>query len=213
MGGMCVQDGQKMLLIGDSITDCGRRGDAAPLGAGYVAFLVDLVTAKYPERAIDFVNRGIGGNTVLDLTARWDADCLAERPDWLSVMIGINDLHRTLGGVHELPPRAYRQHYDRLLERVAAETDARLVLLDPFYMTTEAHADEAQKTVLGLLPAYIEVVHDLAAKYGARLTSTQDMFESQLRHRPPTTFCGEPVHPNRTGHMLIACELLRTLEA
>ena len=213
MGGLCVQDGQKMVLIGDSITDCGRRGDAAPLGAGYVAFFVDMVTAKYPERGVDFVNRGIGGNTVLDLTGRWEEDCLAERPDWLSVMIGINDLHRTRGGVHDLPPDVYRERYDRLLEQVAAATDARLVLLDPFYMITRADADEAQKTVLGLLPRYIEVVHDLAAKYGARLVCTQEMFERQLRHRPWTTFCGEPVHPNRTGHMLIAWELLRTLEA
>ena len=46
MGDLCVQDGQTMVLIGDSITDCGRRApEAAPFGNGYVAFFIDLVNA------------------------------------------------------------------------------------------------------------------------------------------------------------------------
>jgi lysophospholipase L1-like esterase len=212
MGELCVADGQKMVLIGDSITDCGRRDAAAPLGTGYVSLFVDLVMAKYPGRAIDFVNRGIGGNTVLELAARWEADVVAERPDWLSVMIGINDLHRTLGGVHDLPPETYRKLYTALLQRAADAAGPQLVLLEPFYMITEAEADEAQRVVLGLLPGYIEVVHELAEQFGARLVRTQPMFEEQLRHRPFTAFCAEPVHPNRTGHLLIAWELLRTME-
>ena len=213
MSGFCVQDGQKMVLIGDSITDCGRRAEAAPLGSGYVAFFADLATARHPERDIRFVNRGIGGNTVLDLAGRWEADVVAERPDWLSVMIGINDLHRTLGGAQALPPPAYREHYTRLLERASEAAGPKLVLLDPFYMITEAEAAGPQKTVLDVLPGYIEVVHGLAERFGARRVRTHDMFQAQLRHRPFTAFCGEPVHPNRTGHVLIACELLETMEA
>lgn len=213
MGDLCVQDGQKMVLIGDSITDCGRRElSGGPLGNGYAAFFVDLVTAKYPERKIRFVNKGISGNTVLDLEARWGADVVAERPNWLSVMIGINDLHRTLNGVFDIPPAVYRERYAPLLEQAAERCGARLVLLEPFYMITEREADAAQKVVLNLLPGYIQVVHELAEKFGARLVRLQDMFERHLRHRPFTAFCAEPVHPNRTGHMLIAWELLATLE-
>jgi lysophospholipase L1-like esterase len=208
----CVADGQKMVLIGDSITDCGRRGDAAPLGCGYVAFFTDLVTARHPERNIAFVNRGIGGNTVLELDARWGEDLIAERPDWVSCMVGINDLHRTLNGVHDLPPARYREIYDRLLQQAVDETGANLLLLDPFYMITEAETNDAQATVLGIIPGYIDVVHELAEKFDARLVRTHDMFARQLQHRPFTTFCDEPVHPNRTGHMLIAHELLKTME-
>ncbi|MBM4041990.1 MAG: SGNH/GDSL hydrolase family protein [Planctomycetes bacterium] len=220
MSAFPIQDGETMVLIGDSITDCGRRDPAAaPFGNGYVALFIDLVTARYPERRIRFVNKGISGNTVLDLEARWDADVLAERPDWLSVMIGINDLHRTLNGVFDIPPAIYRERYTRILTRVAAPVAGnglplapQLILLEPFYMITESEADAAQKVVLGLLPGYIEVVHDLAERFGARLVRLQDMFQRQLRHRPFTAFCGEPVHPNRTGHLLIAHGLLRTLE-
>ncbi len=213
MGDFCVQDGQTMVLIGDSITDCGRRNpDGAPLGNGYVAFFTDLVTARWPDRDIRFVNKGIGGNTILDLAGRWDDDVLAERPDWLSVMIGINDLHRTLNGVFDIPPQVYREHYARLLGQVVEQVGPRLVLLEPFYMMTGAEASEAQQVVLGLLPPYIEVVHEMAERFGARLCRTHEMFARQLEHRPSAAFCAEPVHPNRTGHLLIAWELLSTLE-
>lgn len=37
---------------------------------------------------------GIGGNTILDLAVRWERDVLDRRPDWLSVIIGINDVWR-----------------------------------------------------------------------------------------------------------------------
>jgi lysophospholipase L1-like esterase len=213
MSDLCVKDGQTMVLIGDSITDCGRAGEAAPLGSGYVAFFVDLVMARHPQRKIAFINKGIGGNTTLDLTERWEADVLALRPGCLSVMIGINDLHRTLDGLFDIRPEIYRDRYTQLLERFASAVGSELVLIDPFYMITEAEADERQKTVLRLLSQYIEVVHDLAERFDARLVRTQEMFQKQLRYRPFTTFCAEPVHPNRTGHVLIAAELLKAMEA
>jgi len=209
-----IQHGQTMVLIGDSITDCGRREPSlGPLGNGYVAFFVDLVAAKYPERAVRFVNKGIGGNTVLDLEARWEADVVAERPDWLAVMIGINDLHRTLDGIFVIPPSVYRERYERILQRAVGALSPELVLLEPFYMILERDANDYQRRVLGVLPGYIEAVHELAGKFGARVVRLQDMFERQLQHRPYTAFCGEPVHPNRTGHLLIAWELLTALEA
>jgi lysophospholipase L1-like esterase len=212
MGDLCLANGQTMVLLGDSITDGGRRVEAPPLGSGYVAFFTDLVMAKYPERRLRFLNEGISGNTVLDLTQRWKTDAIAHRPDWLSVLIGINDLHRTLDGLFDLPPDRFRRLYTALLERIRDEVGSRLILLEPFYMITEAEADPRQRTVLGLLPGYLEVVHDLAGAFDARLVRTHQMFQNQLRYRPFRTFCAEPVHPNRTGHLLIAWELLRTLE-
>jgi lysophospholipase L1-like esterase len=128
-------------------------------------------------------------------------------------MIGINDLHRTLDGIFVIPPSVYRERYERILQRAAGALSPELVLLEPFYMILERDANDYQRRVLGVLPGYIEAVHELASKFGARLVRLQDMFEAQLHHRPYTTFCAEPVHPNRTGHMLIAWELLATLEA
>jgi lysophospholipase L1-like esterase len=126
---------QKIVLIGDSITDCGRRNEPfAPYGAGYVHFVRALLLARYPELGLEVVNRGIGGNTVRDLARRWDEDVIAEEPDWLSVKIGINDVWRTMTGrqAEAVPLEEYRTTYHGLLERTRRETPARLILMEPY---------------------------------------------------------------------------------
>ena len=94
MNNLLFQSGDKVLFIGDSITDCGRRDAHAPLGHGYVRKITELITAKYPERDISYVNKGIGGDIVEGLENRWDVDVIDEAPKWLSVKIGINNASR-----------------------------------------------------------------------------------------------------------------------
>ncbi|MFC1461708.1 GDSL-type esterase/lipase family protein, partial [Verrucomicrobiota bacterium] len=92
-----LKKGEKILFIGNSITDCGRRDVAAPLGSGYVKFVSDMLIMREPEKRVTIINKGIGGDVVPGLLARWKDDVLRHRPDWLSIKIGINDLHRFLG--------------------------------------------------------------------------------------------------------------------
>ena len=52
---MKLQDGQTVVFIGDSITDCGRArpiGQYGGLGEGYVAFVDSLLKVSYPQRRI-----------------------------------------------------------------------------------------------------------------------------------------------------------------
>ena len=64
------KDGQTVLFMGDSITDCGRRDFAAPYGNGYAQAIITRIESEYPDRHITWYNRGISGNTVPDLVAR-----------------------------------------------------------------------------------------------------------------------------------------------
>lgn len=96
---MKIQANSKLLMIGDSITDCGRArpiADAASygLGDGYVNLLNAFFTANSPQSRLRIINMGTSGNTVRDLAARWQSDVIALNPDWLSIMIGINDVWR-----------------------------------------------------------------------------------------------------------------------
>ncbi len=52
------KSGQKVIFIGDSITDCDRRDNFISSGNGYVKMVVDLIVARYPERKIVFFNEG-----------------------------------------------------------------------------------------------------------------------------------------------------------
>lgn len=214
MGDLCVKDGQKLLFIGDSITDCGRRGDRAPFGDGYVSLFIDLVTAHLPKRRITYINRGIGGNRVTDLRERWRDDVILNRPDWLSVKIGINDLHSFLRRAdNAVSPERFREVYDSILAEARRETKAKVVLIDPFYVSVDRSGQTFRSQVLEVLPRYIKVVHDLSKKYGTRLVRTHDVFQNHLKYRGSEAFCPEPVHPSRAGHLVIATELFKVMTA
>ena len=88
---MKIHANSTLLMIGDSITDCGRVRPVADsvggdLGNGYVALIHAIFSATCPQRHIRIRNTGISGNTVRDLTARWQSDVLDLKPDWVSII-------------------------------------------------------------------------------------------------------------------------------
>jgi lysophospholipase L1-like esterase len=229
-GGFQFLEGQRVVFAGDSITDCGSRSPAiraglrqylssvlrrlagratgAPFGNGYVRQTVDLITARYPDRALTLWNAGVAGNTVLDLERRWDADVLQQDPDWISILVGINDIVHTVGEHPEraIPVEQYGRAYRRLIEQSIEQTGARLILIDPFFISTDQ-----DEPIMKLLPEYLETVRGLAAEFGALHVRTHSAFQHALRFHPPARFCPEPVHPNLAGHHLITQELLRAI--
>ena len=204
MSEVWMKHGTTMLFIGDSITDCGRRDAEAPFGNGYMSIYRDAVIAHHPERAIRYLNKGIGGNRISDLRERWRDDVLLLRPDRLSIKIGINDLH---SGLRENPdavsPELFAEIYDELLALTSTELGCPVVLLTPFYIAKDADRDPERIQVLELIPRYIETVEAMSAKYGTRLVRLHDLFQEHLKYREADDFCPEPVHPNHTGHVVI----------
>ena len=211
--GLKIKSGETILFIGDSITDCGRRGAERPLGSGYVKFFNDLLTLREPEKRIDIINKGIGGDNVVGLRNRWSDDVLRHRPQWLSIKIGINDLHTALRqDPNSITPRKYRDAYDEILARTrAALPKCRILLIDPFYISTERAKTSVRRDVMDLLPKYIGTVHAMSRKYKTRLVRTHDCFQKLLKYYEPDVFCGEPVHPNLTGHLMIAEQVYAAL--
>ena len=209
MSDFWIEGGETMLFIGDSITDCGRRGAEAPLGSGYVSLFAEMATARYPECAIQYINKGIDGNKVSDLVERWRDDVLFHEPDRLSIKIGINDLHSHLRGFEgAVSPELFAELYDEVLAVTQQELGCPVVLLTPFYISRDQSGQTLQSQVLELLPRYIETVEALSEKYGTRLVRLQEVFAQQLAHREADVFCPEPVHPNRGGHLVIAEALM-----
>lgn len=210
MAELVWQAGQTILFCGDSITDCGRRDAQAPLGGGYVRQVVDLVRGRYPDRPLQFINTGVSGDCVDDLQARWQRDVMDHQPDWVAVMIGINDLHRTLGDIKHLPPAEFEPRYRDILDRTVA-AGARLLLIDPFYLSLEHGRMNHEGEVLHRLDGYLEVVERLAGDYHALHCRTQARWLPILREHPPEVWCPEPVHPNVHGHLVIAQMVLETV--
>jgi lysophospholipase L1-like esterase len=201
-----IKGGETVLFIGDSITDCGRMGPHRPLGDGYVRMFRDLAIAREPEKKIIVINKGISGHKVFQLRDRWIDDVLRHKPDWLSVKIGINDLHALLGNYQEsMSPERYGEIYDNLLALTRQRLPrCRVLLIDPFYISQDRNPNSFRKQVLDLLPKYLAIVHALSRKYHTRLVRTHELFQRLLKHHDPDVFCPEPVHPNPTGHLMIA---------
>ena len=215
-----VRNGQTFLMIGDSITDCGRTKDVAPYGLGYVRAFMDIVAKRHPDLDVNWINEGMDGHNVHNLRARWHKDVLDIRPDWLSIMVGINDAAGRRAEPLDSAVALFRTDYVEILRQLRSFSP-RIALIDPFLIATPEFLVDAD-AVLGKafytpiaerLSAYIAVVDELADDVGALHVRTHQMFSEQLRYRPPEYFCSDsdPVHPNPTGHLMIAMELYDTL--
>ena len=205
------KNGATIVFIGYSITDCGRRDQFFPYGNGYAKMVIDLVTACYPEKSFTYFNRGISGDNVEGLHNRWHDDLILLKPDWVSILIGINDLHCFFVDSTTLPPDRYEKLYRAILERTKQETKAKLILLEPFYISNDFKSDSFRSRVLKTIPDYTKIVRRLAGEFDALLIKTYDIFQEQLKYRSADTFCAEPVHHNATGHLVIAHELLKAV--
>jgi acyl-CoA thioesterase I len=209
---IAIQDGQTVLFIGDSITDCGRRGADAPLGSGYVRIASELITSRFPDRKIRYINKGIGGNKVTDLRNRWQDDVVYHRPDWLSIKIGINDLGSYLNQVDGgVAPELFEETYDYILEETKSKLGCPVLLISPFYISRDRSGATSRSRLLENLPRYIEIVERMSEKYDTRLVKTHDIFQNQLKYRDADTFCPEPVHPHQAGHVVIAEAVVEAL--
>jgi lysophospholipase L1-like esterase len=201
-----ITPGSRLLFIGDSVTDCDRArpigaGSRAALGRGYVAE-VDIVMAASPEKpAVRLTNMGISGDTVRDLARRWETDVLALRPEWLSIMIGINDVWRQFDGrdaAAAVFPEEFRRTYDGLVGRVLPHLKG-LLLLSPFYVQT-LRTDPMRSR----MDEYGAIVRELAAKHGAQFVDVQAALDAALSNRDYGSIAGDRVHPTQEGHRILA---------
>ncbi len=212
---MKLQKGAKWVLMGDSVTDAGRtrpvgEGLFDPLGRGYACFINALLGAVYPERGIRVVNMGCSGNTVRDLKARWASDVTALTPDWVSIMIGINDVWRQ----YDLPlqPECHvsLKEYEKTLRELIETTRPGvkgLILATPYYIEPNRR-DPMRAT----MDKYGAVVRKLAGDYQTPCVDTQAAFDRALKTYYPATLGWDRVHPNQVGHMIIAKAFLEALD-
>ncbi|MEA3434683.1 MAG: GDSL-type esterase/lipase family protein [Campylobacterota bacterium] len=132
-----IKNGESILFIGDSITDCERDypvGMSIGLGEGYVAFVDSLLATLYPEDSIRVLNTGINGNRIVDLETRWQTDVLDLSPDWLSVMIGINDVWWQFRDQLD-PDQVKIEQYETIYRKLLTQTRPNLkglILMSPY---------------------------------------------------------------------------------
>lgn len=204
---MKIAPRSKLLFIGDSITDCERarpvgEGLFGAVGKSYVSLVEGFLGAIHPESGIRVVNMGTSGNTVLDLKARWQTDVLDLKPDWLSIMIGVNDVWRQFDLPRQTEIHVSPEVYERTLSELASATRPKLkglIMMAPFYI--EPHRGDAMRQKMD---HYGAIVKKVAAANDALFIDTQAAYDAVLKHMHANAIAWDRVHPNITGHAIIA---------
>jgi lysophospholipase L1-like esterase len=211
---MIFEKDDKLVFIGDSITDCGRskpdgEGLFDPYGSGYVNMVKAFLDARYPERPVRVVNKGYSGFTVRGLKEKFQEDVLDQKPTWLSIMIGINDVWRQFDSPKMPEGHVGLEEYEATLEELitaALPSLKGLILITPYFI--EPNRSDAMRA---RMDAYGDVVRALAEKHKAILVDTQAGFDRMLESMHPMAIAWDRVHPNSSGHALLATCFLQAV--
>jgi lysophospholipase L1-like esterase len=208
-----------ILFQGDSITDCGRnREDVASTGDGYPHLVKGQLGYEHPGE-YEFVNKGISGNRIVDVYARIKSDIINLKPDYMSLLIGVNDVWHELGGTHNgVSAEKFEKIYEMLIEEIReALPDIKIMLLEPFVLeavSTTATDEEPErwnyfKTEVSLRAA---AVKRIAEKYGLSFVALQDKFNDACKEAQASYWLTDGVHPSPMGHWIIKNEWMKIFQ-
>ena len=198
---------QKLLLIGDSITEDGRFNDDNGIGVGYVSYIQKQLQAKLID--VEVINKGISGNRIIDLENRWQTDVINEQPDYLSISIGINDVWRQLDRpeIEQVTPAHFETIYRNLLHQVTTETNATIVLMEPTVIE-EDPASAGNR----LLQPYVKIIRALSEEFHTVRIPLHKEFINILKRNPNTTLTTDGVHMTEDGRQFMANIWLNTVK-
>lgn len=201
----------KFLFQGDSITDAGRdRDNDSNYGYGYPNLVASELLCKFPGE-YEFINQGISGDRIVDLYARIKQDIINLKPDYLSILIGVNDVWHELNEKNGVSVPKFEIVYSMLIEEIKeALPDIKIFILEPFVLKgsgTERYFDE----FLADVKLHSEAAQRVAEKFDLTFIPLQEKFDKASETLPPTYWAADGVHPTAAGHALIKNELVNAI--
>ena len=165
------ENGARLLFQGDSITDMkwgrNQKDRNHYLGHSYVFLLASRLGVDMADANLEFFNRGVSGNKVSDLRKRWQKDAIEMNPDWLTVLIGVNDVSQGRGQPVDL--KKWEQDYRHILNQSRrANHKLNIILMDPFVLRmTRLNSDDQWKYWRGEIDKLGKIVVRLAKDFNA----------------------------------------------
>lgn len=221
----------KVLFMGDSVTDGGwgrSGGSMAPseerdhwdknhiYGHSYMMLCAAELEAAHPELQYSMLNRGISGDDVWKLTARWKKDALDLQPDVLSLLEGTNDVHYFLDSIakHQIPLEqarfdieAWEHAYRALLdESRKVNPELRLLLCSPF-VARAGWVGESPDVSLReqIIAEMAEQIRLMAEEYRAVYVDFYTLFGQLTQGKEGASYwIWDGIHPTPAGHRKMA---------
>lgn len=203
--------GSTVLFTGDSITDCDRiRENFNDLGKGYPNKFAAIYKTLFSEQNVTFLNRGLSGDTTALLLERYEVDLKQLRPDFVSILIGINDTWRRFDSGLYTSAEQFEKNYRTFLSNVRKDfPETKILMIEPFMLEGDADKKEFRSD----LDPKIEKVRGLAREFADYYVPLDGIF-----YQYGTTTVGlrqlsyDGVHPTDLGHSVITEAILKTLE-
>lgn len=204
-----------VLFQGDSITEGGRWQNSTDqnhvMGQDYAYMIAGQVGFEHPEKDLTFYNRGISGNTLADLAARWDQDTLALKPGLLSIMVGVNDAYQIINQNKSQTAVDFKAAFQALLNRTkAALPNVQFVLIEPFVLPV-GHVKEKIEAWQSVMAPRQAAVKEIAGGADAIFIPMQTYFNDALKKAPANHWIWDGVHPMPAGHQLMAYHWLKAV--
>ena len=211
--------GKIILFQGDSITYCIRvRESENYRGSGYATMVSGVLGAQAPYQ-YTFYNRGISGNRVVDLYARIRIDMINLKPDYISILVGINDVWHENSRQNGVDAEKFELVYNLMLEELKRDLPGvKIMLLEPFVLPGSATCSNeenpgrweffSKETKLRR-----EATRRVAEKHNILFVPLQEMFDKANADAPADGYwLIDGVHPSAAGHELIKNAWLEAFE-
>ncbi len=199
------------LFQGDSITNANRDDENlinSGLGHGY-AFMLASEFEKNHKGEINFLNRGKDGDRITDVYARIKEDIINLKPDFLSILIGVNDVSHELTMNCGVSPEKFRKIFGMLIDEIRESLpDIKIIILEPFILKgkcTEELWDEFNADVR----ERAEISRQVAEYYNFTFVPLQDKFDGLISDGNTEHWTADGIHPTAAGHEVIKEELLK----
>ena len=202
------------LLQGDSITDAGRDDESQDnfgLGCGYALLLASDIE-KNKKGKIKFINRGKSGDRITDVYARIKEDIINLKPDYMSILIGVNDVSHELTQGCGVTPEKFNKIYNLLIEEIKeALPDIKIVILEQFFLKGTA-TTELWEQFNCEVRKLAEVSRRVAEQFNLKFVALQDKFDEASSDGDTRYWSVDGIHPTSAGHQIIKEELQKAIE-
>ncbi len=200
-----------ILFQGDSITDCGRnRENDFYLGNGYANFIKARLGLDFPNQ-YRFLNRGVGGDRLINIYARQKNDIIKINPDYLSVLAGINDVWNGLDDRENVKYDRFAQIYAMFMEDMRLKLpNTKIFIMEPFFVkggnavkNSEDYPDREKYFEEQVLEK-ADIAKKTAEEYGAVFIPLRDKLKEAEMKMETNELSYDGIHLSPIGHEIIA---------
>lgn len=201
-----------ILFQGDSVTAADRViNNEDDLGNGYAKIIADEINRRKPDE-YNFINRGISGDTSACIYARMGTDILNIKPDYMTLLVGFNDISHLLTDNDGIPSHRYEQLLCMLVEDVKEfSPQTEIIILEPF-----ALKGKITSSIWGSLEKGVrhnaELAKGVAEKYSLKFIPLQEKLNKLCETEPVDYWLKDGIHPTTEGHKFLAKEIMEALQ-